>query len=325
MRALRGRFCAEPQFSCSAKYPHGPGRVFEGEPGRLEHPDLGYALSRRATGDDRAGPPKPVLVEAAHQQVAALEACNLGRREHHPVGGVQGLGVRLALLGEVRACHVDDRTGEQLSPVEDRLGRTGGDDEHVGAARGGLGVGRFDEEANVSAHLYDDPVASDRRAFDHEYPPQTGHYPGSGLDLDLTLGLPTGTEDGERLALNARPVLRGDRAGRTDGRLAERVSLKGSLQLSVRQTVEQKGEVRVLRDVRPHYVVAIQAHRADARHKRSHAAEPHASNHPSAGGQFTAPPRPSRPKASSTPSMTVGMGRISLASPHAATQTAQGL
>jgi hypothetical protein len=81
----------------------------------------------------------------------------------------------------------------------------------------------------------------------------------------------------------------------------------------------------VLRDVRLHYGVAIPAHRADARRKRSHAAESHASNHPSAGGQFTAPPRPSRPKASSTPSMSVGMGRISLTSPHAATQTAQGL
>jgi hypothetical protein len=322
MRALHGQFCAEPQFSSSAKYPHGPSRVFESEPGRLEHPDLGFVPSRRATGDARAELLKPVLVEAVHQQVAALEACHPGRRDHHPVGGVQGLGYKLAPLGEVQPDHVDGCTGGELSPVEDWLGRTGGGDEHVGAARG-LGVGRFYEEASVSAHLYDEPVASDRRAFNHEHPAQTGQYPGHGLDL--TLGLPTGAEDSEHLALNARPVLRGDRAGHTDGLLAERVSLEGSLQLSVGQTVEQKGEVRALRNVRPYYVVAIKAHRADARRERSHAVEPHASNHPLAGGQVTAPPRPSRPKASSTPSMAVGMGRISLTSSHAATQTSQGL
>ena len=324
MRALRGHVCAGPWLSSSAKHLHGVVHIFEGEAGRLEHRDLvGSAQDGRATSGFRAQLVELVLGEAVREQVAALEACHLSRIDHHLVGMVQDLGVKLTVLGEVRPYRLNRRTEGELSLDEDRLRRTRGGDEHIRATRGSLRVGRFNEEANASARLYDKPVAADRRVVNHEHPPQMGQY--SGHDLDLALGLSTGTEQNEHLARSMRQLLRGDHAGGADATLAERVSLKGGLRLSVWRTVGQKGEEGVLRDVRFHYAVAIQAPGPDARRERPHDVWPHASDYPSAERHFTAPPRPRRPKAYSRASMAVGMGSISLSSPHAATQTSQGV
>jgi hypothetical protein len=324
MRALRGHVCTGPRFSSSARHLHGVVHIFEGEAGRLEHRDLGgSAPYRRATSGFRAQLVELVLGEAVREQVAALEACHQSRIDHHLVGMVQDLGVKLTVLGEVRPYRVNRRTGGELSLDEDRLRRTRGGDKHITATRGSLRVGRFNEEANASARLCDKPVAADRRVVNHEHAPQMRQY--SGHDLNLALGLPTGTEDNEHLARSIRQILRGDHAGGADATLAERVSLKGGLRLSVGRTVGQKGEVGVLRDVRFHYAVAIQAPGPDTRRERPYDVWPHASDYPSAGGHFTAPPRPRKPKAYSRASMAVGMGRISLTSPHAATRTSQGV
>jgi hypothetical protein len=240
MRALRGHVCAGPWLSNSAKHLHGVVHVFEGEAGRLEHRDLvGSAQDGRATSGFRAQLVELVLGEAVREQVAALEACHLSRIDHL-VGMVQDLGVKLTVLGKVRPYRLNRRTGGELSLDEDRLRRTRGGDEHIRATRGSLRVGRFNEEANASARLCDKPVAADRRVANHEHPPQMGQY--AGHDLNLAPGLSTGTEDNEHLARSIRQILRGDHTGGADATLAERVSLKGGLRLSVGRTVGQKGE-----------------------------------------------------------------------------------
>ena len=116
MKALHGHVCASPRFSSSAKHPHGVVQIFEGEAERLENHDLvGSAPYRRASSGYRAQFVAPVLGEAVRRQVAAQEACHLRQIDHHLVGMAQDLGVKPALLGEVRLHRIYRGTGDELS------------------------------------------------------------------------------------------------------------------------------------------------------------------------------------------------------------------
>lgn len=271
MSWLYWQLCADPEFARSAKYPYGAGQVLESEPVRFEDCDLVTFAPRRLTGYDRAELLQPVPVEIVHQQVSAFEVRHLGRINHHSAGAVQSLRVELALLGQVRPYGVDMCTGRELCTVENRLIRTGGGDEYVGAAHGSFGFGCFKGEAGASAHLRNKPVSAPGGAPNYKHPAQVGQDLCHGLNL--ALGLPAGTEDGEHLAVGASQVLRGDGASGAGATLAERVSLDNGVQVPIGQPVEQEGEAGALGNVRAYYRIALDAHRAERRRERPHDVE----------------------------------------------------
>jgi hypothetical protein len=280
MSGLYRQLCADPEFPRPAKHPYGAGQVLESEPVRFEHCDLvGFASSRRSPSDDRTEFLQPVPVETVYQQVSAFEARHFGRINHHSVGAAQCLGVKLALLGKVRAYRVDMCTGSELCTVENRLRRTGGGDEHVGVAYGSLGLGCFKGEASASTHLCNKPVSAVGRATNYKHSSQIGQDSCHGLDL--ALGLPAGTEDGEHLAVGASQALRSDRAGGAGAPLAERAGFDNRVQLSTGQPVEQEGEAGALGNVRAYYRIALDAHRAERRRECPHDVEHRALDTPS--------------------------------------------
>ena len=280
MSGLYRQLCADPEFPRPAKHPYGAGQVLESEPVRFEHCDLvGFVSSRRSPSDDRTEFLQPVPVETVYQQVSAFEARHFGRINHHSAGAVQSLGIKLALLGKVRPYRIDMCTGSELCTVENRLRGTGGGDEHVGVAYGSFGLGRFKGEASASAHLRNKPVSAAGRAANYKHSSQMGQDLCYGLDL--ALGLPAGTEDGEHLAVGASQVLRGDRAGGPGAPLAERVGFDNRVQLPIGQPIEQEGEAGALGNVRADYGVALDTHRAERRRECPHDVEHRAGDTPS--------------------------------------------
>jgi hypothetical protein len=279
MSGLYRQLYADPEFPRPVKHPYGAGQVLESEPARFEYRDLVSFAPQRWPSDDGAELLQPVPVETVYQQVSAFEVRHFGRINYHSVGAVQSLGVEFALLCKVRPYRVDMCTGSELCTVENRLGRTGGGDEYVGVAHGSLGIGRFKGEPSASAHLPNKPVSAVGRAANYKHSSQMGQD--LCYCLDLALGLPAGTEDGEHLAVGASQVLRGDRAGGAGAPLAERVSFNDRIQLPIGQPVKQKGEAGALGNVRAYYRVALDAHRAERRRERPHDVEHHAFDIPS--------------------------------------------
>ncbi len=268
MSGLYRQLCADPEFARSVKYPYGAGQVLESETVRFEHRDLVIFAPQRLTSDDRAELLQPVPVETVYQQVSAFEVRHFVRINHHSVGAVQSLCVELALLGQVRPYGVDMCTGRELCTVENRLRRTGGGDEYVGAAHSSFGLGCFKGEASASAHLRNKPVSASGRTANYKHSAQVGQDLCHGLNL--AFGLPAGTEDGEHLAVGASQVLRGDRAGGAGAPLAECVSLDNGVQVPIGQPVEQEGKAGALGNVRAYYRIALDAHRAERRRERPH-------------------------------------------------------
>ena len=232
---------------------------------------VGAAPSRLPTGCDGTELLQPLPVEAVPQKIPALEARYLGRIRHHPIGAPQGLGVQLALGGNVGTHGVDISARGKERAVEDGLGGTGRSDDDVGLARGSVGLGLFIGEAEPAAHPGREPVAAFRGAADNEDSLQVGQNLRYGFHL--ALGLPSDAEDGEYLAFGAGEVPRSDGTGGSGAPLAEHVGLEDRVQPSARQPVEEEGEAGALGDVRTYYGVALHAHGTERRHERPHDVE----------------------------------------------------
>ena len=271
MSGLYRQLYAAREFPRPVTHPYGAGQVLESEPVRFEYRDLVSFTPQRWASDDGAELLQPVPVETVYQQISAFEVRHFGRINYHSVGAVQSLGVEFALLCKVRPYRVDMCTGSESCAVENRLGRTGGGDEHVGVAHGSLRVGRFKGEPSASAHLRNKPVSAAERAANYKHSSQMGQDLCYGLDL--ALDLPAGTEDGEHLAVGASQALRSDRAGGAGAPLAKSVSFNDRVQLPIGQPVKQKGEPGALGNVRAYYRIALDTHRAERRRERPHDVE----------------------------------------------------